>query len=509
MKIYNSLTRTKEEFVPMEEGKVKMYACGITVYDDCHIGHARQAITYDMISQYLRYRGYDVTYVRNYTDVDDKIIARANEQGINPLDYSQQKIVEAEEDLDRLNVIDADIKPKASENIDNIIDFTSKLIEKGHAYVSDRGDVYFSVKSFPGYGKLSNRNPDELISGVRKDVEEGKEDPRDFALWKAAKEGEISWESPWGQGRPGWHIECSTMILHNLGETIDIHGGGKDLIFPHHENEIAQSEALTGKPFVRCWTHNGLIKVNGQKMSKSLGNSLTIKQALEKYDPEVIRYAMLSKHYSSDLDLNEREFALSENQLYYFYNTLNNIDMFLAQNEVSDSEVQIEGNISDKIESNFVEAMDDDFNSSAAIAQLYPISKFANGLVKDKKYPAGTRAKILNEIKNKIKSTYSILGIMQEEPVQFINEMKQKHLQRLNLSIEQVEEMIQERTKAKAERNYAVADELRRNLDEMGIILNDSKDGTTWDLKELYNLSVEQPTDVSKKNDTTDSRETR
>ena len=281
MKIYNSLTKKKEDFIPIEKDNVKMYACGITVYDDSHIGHARQAITYDMVCCYLRFIGYNVKYVRNYTDVDDKIIARANALNMNALEYSEDRIKDAEEVFKRLGVDVADVKAKASENIENIIDFVSKLIEKGYAYPTEKGDVYFDVKKFKEYGKLSKINIDDLLNGVRKDVEEGKKDPIDFALWKSAKTGEISWKSPWGDGRPGWHIECSTMVLNNLGETIDIHGGGKDLVFPHHENEIAQSEALTGKPLAKYWIHNGLIKINGQKMSKSLGNSLTIKQALD------------------------------------------------------------------------------------------------------------------------------------------------------------------------------------------------------------------------------------
>lgn len=293
MKIYNSMTRKKEEFKPIEEGKVKMYACGITVYDLSHIGHARQAIVYSMIAEYLRFRGYDVKYVRNYTDVDDKIINRANILGKDPLDFSKEQIREAEIDMKELHVKDADVKPKAYENIDNIIKFVQGLIKKGYAYESSNGDVYYIVRKFNEYGKLSNRNIDELINGVRKNVEVGKRDPLDFALWKAAKPGEISWNSPWGKGRPGWHIECSAMALNELGEMIDIHGGGKDLIFPHHENEIAQSEALNGKTFAKYWSHCGLIKINGEKMSKSLGNSLTIRDALKKYDYEVIKYVFM------------------------------------------------------------------------------------------------------------------------------------------------------------------------------------------------------------------------
>lgn len=488
MKIYNSLTRTKEEFIPMNKDDVKMYACGITVYDECHIGHARQAITYDMICQYLRYRGYKVTYVRNYTDVDDKIIARANQEGVNALVYSERKIKEAEEDLKRLRVKDADIKPKASENIENIIEFVKGLIEKGYAYPTPKGDVYFSVGKFKGYGKLSNRNTEEMLNGVRKDVEEGKREPIDFALWKSAKEGEISWKSPWGEGRPGWHIECSTMVLKNLGETIDIHGGGKDLIFPHHENEIAQSEALTGKQFVRYWSHNGLIKVNGQKMSKSLGNSLTIKQALDKYNPEVIRYAMLSKHYSSDLDLNDKEFAIAEKQLYYFYNSLSSIDEFLNLNKVENKELTIEDDVSKKIEDNFIKAMDDDFNSSAAIAELFTIFKFSNLVIKDKKYDNVIKATVLNRVKENVVKLYSILGLMQEEANEFCKNMKEKHLQKLNLTEDEITVCIENRKNAKINKDYELADKIRKDLDEKGIILNDTKDGTTWDLKELYNI---------------------
>ena len=270
MKIINSMTGKKEEFVPIKDGELKMYACGITVYDLSHIGHARQAIVYAMITEYFRYKGYKVTYVRNYTDVDDKIINRANQYGKNALEFSKEQIIETEKDMADLHVVDADIKTKASEYIDQIIKFVEKLIEKGYAYPTEKGDVYYSVKSFSEYGKLSHRKVEDLLNGVRIELEEGKKAPEDFALWKSAKSGEIYWESPWGKGRPGWHIECSAMALDTLGETIDIHGGGRDLLFPHHENEIAQSEALTGKKFANYWSHCGLIKINGEKMSKSL-----------------------------------------------------------------------------------------------------------------------------------------------------------------------------------------------------------------------------------------------
>ena len=485
MKIYNSLTRKKEEFIPIEKEIVKMYACGITVYDDSHIGHARASITYDMICCYLRFLGYNVKYVRNYTDVDDKIIARANALNMNALDYSEDRIKAAEAVFEELGADFPDIKCKASENIDNIIDFVSKLIEKGYAYPTEKGDVYYSVKKFKDYGKLSNINTDDLLNGVRKDVEEGKLDPLDFAVWKAAKPGEISWKSPWGEGRPGWHIECSCMVLHNLGETIDIHGGGKDLIFPHHENEIAQSEALTGKPLANYWIHNGLIKINGQKMSKSLGNSLTIKQALELYNPEVIRYAIVSKSYASDIDLGESEFALAEKHLYYFYNTINAIDKFLAQNTEMK---EVSNEVADGIEAKFREAMDDDFNTPVAVAELFADFKYVNNLLKDNKVSAEEKAYILNKIKTEIVRCYNVIGLFKEDVQGLIDDLKNKYINKLGLNVADIEDKIQERATAKAEKNYEVADKIRSELDEQGISLNDSKEGTTWDIKELYNL---------------------
>ena len=488
MRVYNACSGMKEDFIPMERGKVKMYACGITVYDYCHIGHARQAIVFDIINRYLKFRGYEVTYVRNYTDVDDKIIARANALDMDVLAYSQQKVHEAEEDLSVLNVIDADIKPKASEYIEKIISFAEGLIQKGHAYSTPRGDVYFSVESFKEYGKLSNRNTDELLSGVRKDVEEGKRNPLDFALWKSAKEGEISWDSPWGKGRPGWHIECSAMVLNTLGESIDIHGGGKDLIFPHHENEIAQSEAYTGKPFAKYWVHNGLITINGQKMSKSLGNTLTIRKALSLYHPEVIRYAMIEKHYSSNVDLSEKVFQLAEHQLYYFYNTLAKINE-TVKNSVGHSDGSIiDPALIEAIEKDFIDAMDDDFNTAAAIAQLFSICRNANALIAGKKHSIGSIAATLVKIKEKTISMFSLLGLLQQEPESFVSELRNKHLKKLEINPVEIEALILQRNRAKQEKSYEIADRIRNQLSERGIILNDSKDGTVWDIKDLYSI---------------------
>ena len=483
MKIHNSMSKTKEEFIPINAPEVKMYACGITVYDDCHIGHAKQAITFDIIRRYLSYKGYKVTYVRNYTDVDDKIIARANELGINALDYSQDRINEVERVMNLLGVEAPDVEPKASENIENIIEFVSKLIDKGYAYPSERGDVYFSVKSFPGYGKLSKRNPDDMLNGVRKDVEEGKRDPLDFALWKSAKEGEISWDSPWGKGRPGWHIECSAMNLRYLGEQIDIHGGGKDLIFPHHENEIAQTEALTGKRFAKYWIHNGLITINGQKMSKSLHNSLTVKDALAQYNKEVIKYMLMQKHYASTVDINDAEFLLAEKHMYYFYNTFNEINKILALVPANGNTVNDE--VLAKIEPDFTEAMDDDFNTAQAYANLFAIMKYLNTVIADKKMDTTIKSNTLKSIKDEVVKLYNILSIFEEEPEEFLNDIKNKYLSKLNISADEINNMMNERQEAKQNKDYAKADEIRNTLDAKGIVLLDSKDGTTWSIKEL------------------------
>lgn len=487
MKIYNSMTRQKEEFIPLDGKNVKMYACGITVYDLSHIGHARQAITYAMIADYLRYRGYNVKYVRNYTDVDDKIINRANSIGRNALDFSKEQIEETEKDMKNLHITDANVNALASENIDNIIKFVEGLIKTGHAYKSETGDVYYDVRSFKEYGKLSNRNVDDMINGVRKDIEPGKRDPIDFALWKSAKPGEISWESPWGKGRPGWHIECSAMVLNNLGETIDIHGGGKDLIFPHHENEIAQSEALTGKMFAKYWSHCGLVKINGEKMSKSLGNSLTIRDALAKYNYEVIKYVMFSKHYTSDIDLLDGDFNLSEKHLYYFYSTMKDMLKYVQdfQNPAIDS--LREDDISENIISYFIENMDDDFNTAAAIANLHSIFKYANNIMKtSKKEERAITANTINKILKNLHEIYGVIGLLSQNPDEFMKEMKEKYLNKLDIDEAFIENKIAERAEAKENKNFQLADEIRSDLNDKGIILMDTPEGVKWDIKALY-----------------------
>ena len=488
MKITNSMTGKKVDFIPLKEKEVKMYACGITVYDLSHIGHARQAIVYAMITDYFRYRGYRVTYIRNYTDVDDKIINRANKLGINALDLSKQQIEENEKDMANLHITDADKKTKASEYIGKIIEFIDGLIKKGHAYVIENGDVYFAVKSFKEYGKLSHRNVDDMLNGVRIELEEGKREPVDFALWKSAKPGEIYWESPWGKGRPGWHIECSTMIYNTLGETIDIHGGGKDLLFPHHENEIAQSESLTGKPLASYWSHCGLVKINGEKMSKSLGNSLTIRDALKKYNYEVIKYFMFNKHYTSDIDINDNDFQLAENQLYYFYGTIAKMNDFIKENQGVLCEDILEDEIVITIVSKFIEAMDDDFNTPVAIANLHGIFKYVNNIMKNTKGKDKTKiANTLCRIIKDVKESYAVLGMFEQDPRDIINEIKKKHLIKLGITTEEIERLIEERNQSKKEKNYSRADEIRAELDKEGILLNDTQSGTKWDIKVLYN----------------------
>lgn len=487
MKIYNSMTGKKEEFKPIKDGEVKMYACGITVYDLSHIGHARQAIVYAMITQYLRYRGYKVTYVRNYTDVDDKIIKRANEKNTNALEFSRQQIEENEKDMKNLHIANADIQTKASEYIEHIIEFVEGLIEKGYAYATDKGDVYFAVKKFSEYGKLSHRKIDEMLNGVRIEIEEGKREPIDFALWKSAKPGEIYWESPWGKGRPGWHIECSAMALNTLGETIDIHGGGRDLLFPHHENEIAQSECLTGKTFAKYWTHCGLIKINGEKMSKSLGNSLTIRDALKMYNYEVIKYLMLSKHYGSDMDILDSDFQLSESHMYYFYSTIKAMKEFIEKYNEQESLEEVNDEITNGIIPTFIEYMDDDFNTAAALSNLHSIFKHANNLMKtsnkgNRKLVANTLEKMLQNINE----VYSVLGLFEQQPEEFISLMKKKYLEKIDIDENYINEKIENRMEAKKLKDFDTADSIRAELDSIGIILNDTVDGTVWDIKELY-----------------------
>lgn len=457
MKIYNTLTRSKEEFVPLHGNKVNMYACGITVSGDAHIGHAYQALIYDVMRKFLVKQGYDVTYARNYTDVDDKIIAKSHETGIPADKYAAMMIERINAVMSRMHVDDPDIWLKATENIGNIIDFVSGLIEKGHAYATKNGDVYFSVESFPNYGCLSGRNLEDALNGVRVENDEEKLNPLDFALWKSAKPGEISWDSPWGKGRPGWHIECSAMNRKAFGDQVDIHGGGRDLIFPHHENEIAQSEALSGKQFVKYWTHNGLIKVNGQKMSKSLGNSIVLSDLLDEYNYETVKFALLSTNYKNDVNITPDFFTEAEKHMYGFYKII--------------AEVEKSGLKSDKftesIDKEFDEAMSDDFNTALALSNLFGYFKTVKAEL------AANNIKAAEDV-NQIRKTYSLLGLFTENADDFIKQVEAKTSSSVPGDVIAVAE---ERKQARANKDWAKSDELRDKLKSLGYSVKDSKDG--------------------------------
>ncbi len=457
MKIYNTLTGNKQEFKPLIPGKIKMYACGITVSGEAHIGHAYQALIYDIIRKYLEKIGYEVTYARNYTDVDDKIIAKSIETGIPADEYAKSMIENIDKQMARLEVDEPSIWIKATECIDDIIDFVKGLIEKGHAYATPKGDVYFSVDSYPSYGKLSHRNLEDALNGVRVDNDEMKKNPLDFALWKSAKPGEPMWDSPWGKGRPGWHIECSTMNRKTFGDQIDIHGGGRDLIFPHHENEIAQTEALTGKPFASFWIHNGLIKVNGQKMSKSLGNSLFLKDLLDKYSPETIKFALLSTNYRGDINITDNLFPDAEKHLEGFYKIYK-----LA----IDKGLKIQGEFK-AIDDEFNSAMGDDFNTALALSNLFGYFKKAKALIN-----AGDAvgANMLAQIRK----TYSLLGLFTKTLDKFLESEKKGSSSDVPSEVKAIAD---ERFNARLNKDWAKSDELRAKLSSLGYEVKDSKDG--------------------------------
>ncbi len=457
MRIYNTLSGSKEEFIPISGNKVNMYACGITVSGEAHIGHTYQALIYDVIRKFLVKLGYDVTYARNYTDVDDKIIAKSKETGIPADAYAKMMIKKIDKVMADMQVGDPDLWLKATENIDNIIEFISKLIEKGHAYPTQKGDVYFSVESFPQYGRLSHRNTEDALNGVRIENDEDKKSPLDFALWKSAKEGEISWTSPWGEGRPGWHIECSAMNKCAFGEQIDLHGGGRDLIFPHHENEIAQTEALTGKQFVKYWVHNGLIKVNGQKMSKSLGNSLLMSDLLKKFSNEVIKFALLQTNYRNDINITDDLFPDAEKHLYEFYKVF-----------VMAKEAGLTSNEGFKeIDDNFNEALSDDFNTALALSELFGYFKKIKTLIAQKDE---TAVKMLNQIKE----TYSLLGIFTKDAETFVKEYEKTHAEEVP---EEILSLAQKMQEARTVKDYASADSLRAEIIAKGYTVMISKNG--------------------------------
>lgn len=458
MKIYNSLTRRKEEFVPIEEGKVKMYACGITVSGEAHIGHAFQAMLYDIFRKFLEKQGYKVTYARNYTDVDDKIIARSKETGIPADKYAEMMIKKIDHVMREFDVDDPTLWLKATENIGNIISFVEALIASGHAYAADNGDVYFDVDTFPAYGQLSGRDKEDALDGVRVENDDSKRHPYDFALWKAAKPGEICWDSPWGKGRPGWHIECSAMNRAAFGDQIDIHGGGRDLIFPHHENEIAQSEALTGKRFAKYWTHNGLIKVNGQKMSKSLGNSLLLEDLLKQYSNEAVKFALLSTGYRGDINITDSLFPEAEAHLRRFYELIARAEEMFPDEKGGE----------ESIDKRFDEAMSDDFNTALALSDLFGYFKEVSRLLAEHD-PRARR------IVNQIRKTYSLLGLFKKDAKEYLAKYGEKQEE----VPEEVKAVAEERKAARANKDWAKSDELREKLKVLGYAVKDSKDGYT------------------------------
>jgi len=456
LQIYNTLTQQKEKFTPIEPGKVKMYVCGITTYDYCHLGHGRMLVVFDVIVRFLRASGLDVTYVRNITDIDDKIINRANELGIAFDELAGKFIDIMHEDEKALNILPPDIEPRATGHMDEIIQMVETLIAKGIAYAADNGDVYYSVKEFPDYTKLSHRNLNELMAGARIEVETAKKDPRDFVLWKAAKEGEPGWDSPWGFGRPGWHIECSAMSTKCLGNTFDIHGGGSDLVFPHHENEIAQSEGATGEEFARVWIHNGSLRIDNEKMSKSLNNFFTIRDVLAEYPAEVVRFFLVSSHYRSAINYSRDNLQQSYSALERLYNALKGLD-YQTMNAKQGTDY----------EARFNTAMEDDFNSPEAISVLYELARDINRLKQTGDDGALPLAALLVKLG-------TILGVLQQLPQDFLREGSD------DVDADYIDGLIEQRNTARAEKNWAMADEIRDKLTALDIIVEDKDGKSSW-----------------------------
>ena len=465
MKLYNTLTKKKEEFVPLEPGKVKMYVCGPTVYNFIHIGNARPMIVFDTARRYMEHKGYEVNYVSNFTDVDDKIIAKANEEGVSAKEISERYIAECKKDMEGMNVKPATTHPKATEEISGMIDMISTLVEKGYAY-NVNGTVYFRTRKFSEYGKLSHKNLDDLRSGGRSLLvtgEDQKEDPLDFVLWKPKIEGEPSWPSPWSDGRPGWHIECSVMSKKYLGEEIDIHAGGEDLIFPHHENEIAQSECCNGVPFARYWLHNAFLNIDNRKMSKSLGNFFTVREIGEKYDLQVLRFFMLSAHYRSPLNFSAELMEASRNSLERIQNAVGNLNHLLenaAVEEMTGEEKELTAQLS-SYEEKFDAAMDDDLNTADALAAIFELVRFANSHAEE-----GSSKAFLRALKEKIVSLADVLGVIVEKKEEMLDA--------------DIEALIEERQAARKAKNFARADEIRNELLSKGIVLEDTREGVKW-----------------------------
>ena len=482
IKLYNTATRMKEDFIPLEEGKVGLYVCGVTVYDFCHIGHARSTIVFDVLARYLQARGFDVTHVRNFTDIDDKIIERARQMEKAPEDLAKEFIDAFYEDMGALGVLNADVEPKATEHIDHMIEMIKTLIDKGFAYVGE-GDVFYSIEKFEDYGGLSGRRLEDMRAGSRVAVDERKRHPMDFVLWKEAKPGEPQWSSPWGPGRPGWHLECSVMSNHYLGPAFDIHGGGEDLVFPHHENERAQSVAANDAPFARYWVHNGFVTVESEKMSKSLGNFLTIRDALKSYHPQVLRLFLLSKHYRSPLDFSKKDVLALQTGLVRIYRTLERLERVIGLYQKEDAAHA--GVLSDDQSvpflREFIQFMDDDLNTAGALGLMFEKVKEMNKLMDSHDdNPSGSILSQLEEERHHLLSAAHVLGSLEEGPESFFAGLSSYTE---TVDEDEVERLIEDRITARAERDWARADAIRVRLDEMGIILEDGPQGTTWRVK--------------------------
>lgn len=485
MQIYNSLTRKKEEFTPLTPGQVSMYVCGITAYDYCHIGHARSAVVFDVLVRYLRYMGNKVTFVRNFTDVDDKIIARAHREGSDSETIARTYIEAFYEDMDRLGILRADIEPKATEHIAEMIELCENLIAKGHAYSTPSGDVYFRVRSYGQYGQLSGRNIEDLMSGARIEPGEEKEDPLDFALWKGAKPGEPSWSSPWGPGRPGWHIECSAMSERYLSLPFDIHGGGQDLSFPHHENERAQTEAATGKQFVRYWVHNGFVQINSEKMSKSLNNFVTIRDIVANYLPEVLRFFLITKHYRSPLDYTADALEEAERALKRIYLTKAAAEAHVAGTKWSatplPAEIVIEATA---LEVKWNEAMADDMNTAAALGHVFVLMKIVNKILDDKTLKKSEQGR--DQIRHALKLFErwgEVLGLFQMDSSLFLSQLKDSRVKRRNIDTSLIDAKLDERREARAAKDFARSDAIRDELLALGVTIQDTPQGPQWDVE--------------------------
>lgn len=474
IRIYNTLSGQKENFKTIEPGKVNMYVCGPTAYDSCHIGHARSVVVFDVIVRYLRHKGYEVQYVRNFTDVDDKIIQRANALGMESSELAEKYIAEFYRDMDALKALRADYEPRATQHIPQMIAVIEMLIDKKIAYVVN-GDVYFSVEAFKDYGKLSGRKLEDMEAGARVDIDEKKKNPFDFALWKSSKPGEPFWESPWGKGRPGWHIECSAMSTEYLGKTFDIHGGGKDLIFPHHENEIAQSEAAFERPFATYWVHNGFVNINQEKMSKSLGNFLLIKDVLKSYHPEAIRLFLLSNHYRSPIDYTQSAIDESVAALDKAYALLERVESVVEGTAETGK-----GTVSETW-ARFCEAMDDDFNTARGIGVLFDTVRRINRSLNENpsSLPAALKEGVRAE-RDELLQIGRILGILTEKPQDYFQAKKNEALEKKAIDAATIEKMIQERIEARKAKDWAKADQIRKKLSEMNVLLEDRPDGTVW-----------------------------